>query len=139
MASKRRAPRGARSLLNPEYPAAHEDLALVYLAQSRPEAALAEVEQEKADLWRRYGFSLVYYALGRHKEADATLAEFVKHYQHPAARVPAPRLESARTEMRGKITAMYNRLGPMTSDLLSRGRRFEPCRARQATERAVAP
>lgn len=71
--------------LNPEYPAAHEDLALVYLAQSRPEAALAEIEQEKADLWRRYGFSLVYYALGRHKEADATLSEFVKNYQHTAA------------------------------------------------------
>jgi eukaryotic-like serine/threonine-protein kinase len=71
--------------LNPEYPAAHEDLALVCLAQSRPEAALAEMEQEKADLWRRYGFSLVYYALGRHKEADATLSEFVKNYQHTAA------------------------------------------------------
>jgi serine/threonine protein kinase/Tfp pilus assembly protein PilF len=71
--------------LNPEYPAAHEDLALVYLAQSRPEAALAEMAQEKADLWRRYGFSLVYYAVGRHAEADATLSEFVKNYQQTAA------------------------------------------------------
>jgi serine/threonine protein kinase/Flp pilus assembly protein TadD len=71
--------------LNPEYPAAHEDLALVYLAQSRPKAALAEMVQEKRDLWRRYGFSLVYYALGRHKEADETLSEFVKSYQHTAA------------------------------------------------------
>jgi len=71
--------------LNPEYPAAHEDLALVYLAQSRPDAALAEMAQEKADLWRRYGFSLVYYAVGRHAEADATLSEFVKNYQHTAA------------------------------------------------------
>jgi serine/threonine protein kinase/Tfp pilus assembly protein PilF len=71
--------------LNPEYPAAHEDLALVYLAQSRPEAALAKMDQEKGDLWRRYGFSLVYYALGRHREADATLSEFVKNYQHTAA------------------------------------------------------
>ena len=71
--------------VNPAYPATHEDLALVYLAQSRPEAALAEMEQEKADIWRRYGFSLVYYSLGRHKEADATLSEFVKNYQHTAA------------------------------------------------------
>ena len=39
----------------------------------------------KGDLWRRYGFSLVYYALGRRKEADATLSEFVKNYQHTAA------------------------------------------------------
>jgi tetratricopeptide (TPR) repeat protein len=33
----------------------------------------------------RYGFSLVYYALGRHKEADATLSEFVKNYRQTAA------------------------------------------------------
>ncbi len=71
--------------LNPEYPAAHQDLSLVYLAQSRPEAALAEMQQEKRDLWRRYGFSLLYSALGRQKEADATLSEFVRHYQDKAA------------------------------------------------------
>lgn len=71
--------------LNPEYPAAHQDLSLVYLAQSRPEAALAEMQQEKRDLWRRYGFSLLYSALGRQKEADATLSEFVRHYQDTAA------------------------------------------------------
>ena len=71
--------------LNPEYPAAHEDLALVYLAQSRPEAALAEMKQEKRDLWQRYGFSLVYYALGRQREADATLSELVKNYAGTAA------------------------------------------------------
>ena len=58
---------------------------MVYLAQSRPEAALAEMQQEKGDLWRRYGFSLVYHALRRHKEADATLSEFVKGYQQIAA------------------------------------------------------
>lgn len=71
--------------LNPEYPAAHKDLALVYLAQSRPQAALAEMEQEKADLWRRYGFSLLYFGLGHKKEADATLSELVKNYQDTAA------------------------------------------------------
>jgi TolB-like protein/Tfp pilus assembly protein PilF len=71
--------------LNPEYPAAHEDLALVYLAQSRPDAALAELELEKGDLWRGYGFALVYHAVGRHKEADAALSKFVKEYQHTAA------------------------------------------------------
>ena len=84
--------------LNPEYPAAHEDLALVYLAQSHPEAALAEMEQEKQDLWRRYGFSLVYYALGRQKEADATLSEFVKNYRETAAsRMPKSTPTGARS------------------------------------------
>jgi TolB-like protein/Tfp pilus assembly protein PilF len=71
--------------LNPEYPGAHEDLALVYLAQSRPDAALVEMEQEKRDLWRRYGFALLYHALGRQKEADATLRELVANYQDVAA------------------------------------------------------
>ena len=43
------------------------------------------MEQEKQDLWRRYGFSMVYYALGRQKDADATLSELVKNYQPTAA------------------------------------------------------
>ncbi len=71
--------------LNPEYPAAHQGLALVYLAQSRPEAALGEMEQEKRDLWRVYGFSLLYFALGRQREADAMLSKFVENYQDTAA------------------------------------------------------
>jgi serine/threonine protein kinase/tetratricopeptide (TPR) repeat protein len=71
--------------LNPEYPGAHEDLALVYLAQSRPDAALAEMEQEKRDLWQRYGLSLLYHALGRQKEADFKLSELVENYQDVAA------------------------------------------------------
>lgn len=43
------------------------------------------MEQEKQDLWRRFGFSLLYSALGRQKEADATLLEFVKNYRDTAA------------------------------------------------------
>ena len=55
------------------------------MAQSRPEAAFTEMEREKQDLWHRYGLSLLYYALGRQTEADATLSEFVKNYQDTAA------------------------------------------------------
>ena len=43
------------------------------------------MEHEKRDLWRHYGFSLLYYAVGRQTEADATLSEFVKNYQDTAA------------------------------------------------------
>ncbi len=71
--------------LNPEYPGAHQDLALVYLAQSQPEKALAEMEQEKRDLWRRFGFSMLYHALSRKNEADATLVDLVKNYHDTAA------------------------------------------------------
>jgi TolB-like protein/Tfp pilus assembly protein PilF len=71
--------------LNPEYPAAHQDLALVYVAQSQPDKALAEMEQEKRDLWRRFGFSMLYHELGRKQEADATVVDLIKNYQDTAA------------------------------------------------------
>jgi TolB-like protein/Tfp pilus assembly protein PilF len=71
--------------LNPEYPGAHADLALVYLAQSRPDAALAEMEQEKRDLWQSFGLAILYHALGRQNEADATLSMFIEGYQDVAA------------------------------------------------------
>lgn len=71
--------------LNPEYPGAHQDLGLVYLAQSRPDAALAEIEQEKRDLWQCYGLSILYHALGRQDEADAKVSELVENFQDVAA------------------------------------------------------
>ena len=71
--------------LNPEYPGAHADLALVYLAQSRTDAALAEMEQEKRDLWQSFGLAILYHALGRQNEADAKLSEFIESYQDVAA------------------------------------------------------
>lgn len=55
------------------------------LAQSRPEAALAETEREKRDLWLGYGLSMLYHAVGRTTEADATLSELIKHYEDTAA------------------------------------------------------
>jgi serine/threonine protein kinase/tetratricopeptide (TPR) repeat protein len=64
--------------LNPEYPNGHQPLGLVYLMQSKPEAALQEMEREKEPFWHRYGLALVYYALGRKREADAALAELLE-------------------------------------------------------------
>jgi TolB-like protein len=71
--------------LNPEYPGAHQDLGMVYLAQSRPEAALAEVQQEKRSLWHLHGLAFAYHSLGRKKDADAKLAELIEGYQEVAA------------------------------------------------------
>ncbi|HXV60462.1 MAG TPA: hypothetical protein VEK15_07205 [Vicinamibacteria bacterium] len=71
--------------LNPDYRGAHLDLGLVYLARSKPEAALAEVEREKEPLWQLYGLALVYHALGRQKDADTKLAEFIENFQGVAA------------------------------------------------------
>ena len=51
------------------------------LAQSRPQEALTEIEQEASPIWRLYGLAVAYHALGRKKEADAALAEFIAKYQ----------------------------------------------------------
>jgi predicted Zn-dependent protease len=67
--------------LSPEHPVLRTDLGRVYLAQAHPQEALAEMEREPEPLWRLYGQALAYHALGRKKEADAALAEFVAKYQ----------------------------------------------------------
>ena len=71
--------------LQPTFPAAHSFLGRVYLARSRPDAALQEMEQEQDPLWRRFGLALAYHALGRNKEADAALAELLEKDQAGSA------------------------------------------------------
>jgi len=53
----------------------HMRLGLIELLRLRPEAALAEMEQESTPHWRVYGLALAYHALGRREEADAALLE----------------------------------------------------------------
>jgi len=66
--------------LNSERPTAHETLGQVYLAQSHPQEALAEMEREPEEGFRLQGLVLAYHALGRKKDSDAALAELiVKH------------------------------------------------------------
>jgi len=67
--------------LNPDYPAAHTLLGKVYLAQAHPQEALVEIERETEPAWRLRGLALAYHALGRKKESDAALAEYVAKYQ----------------------------------------------------------
>ncbi len=64
--------------LDPAYPGAHHLLGRIHLAQSKPEAALQEMEREKEPARRRQGLALAYHALGRRKEADAALAEVLE-------------------------------------------------------------
>ena len=63
--------------LNPDYPSAHMFIGRIDLQRSNPTAALEEMEREKDAFWHRYGLALAYYALGRTKEADSALREFV--------------------------------------------------------------
>ena len=64
--------------LNPEAPVLHLVIGKIFLMQSKPEAALQEMEQESDPFWRRHGLALAYHALGRKKEAEAALAELLK-------------------------------------------------------------
>jgi tetratricopeptide (TPR) repeat protein len=71
--------------LTPGRPGIHVYLGRVLLAQSRPQDALTEIEQEPSHVWRLQGLTLAYHALGRKKDADAALAEFIAKYQADAA------------------------------------------------------
>lgn len=67
--------------LIPEYPAIHGLIGLVYLTQSSPQKALAELELVNDSYWRLPGLAMAYYSLGRKAESDMALAEFIKEYQ----------------------------------------------------------
>jgi tetratricopeptide (TPR) repeat protein len=71
--------------LNPQFPNTHASLGFVYLAQSKTEQALAEMQKESEPPFREQGFALVYYAAGKKKEADAALADYIEKYQNDAA------------------------------------------------------
>src|SRR6266849_6325212 len=71
--------------LNPGLPGVHESLGLVYLVQGRVQDALVEIEREPMAALRLRGQAVVYYALGRKKESDTALSEFIAKYQTSAA------------------------------------------------------
>lgn len=71
--------------LDDQYPAAHENLALVLLAQSRPDAALAELEREPSEQWREHGRAIMAHLLGKPAEADAALARMSERWPDIAA------------------------------------------------------
>jgi serine/threonine protein kinase/Flp pilus assembly protein TadD len=71
--------------ISPDYAAAHVTLAMAYLAESRPQEALREVQSEKNALWRLVALPLVYYASGHRKESDAALADLVAKLPKDAA------------------------------------------------------
>jgi TolB-like protein/Tfp pilus assembly protein PilF len=86
--------------LTPERAITHGVLGMVYLAQSHPTEALAEMEQEKHPAIRAFGLALAYHSLGRKTESDAALAELTAKFQtdfpYQIAEVYAFRGENAR-------------------------------------------
>ncbi|MFN7976935.1 MAG: protein kinase [Vicinamibacterales bacterium] len=66
--------------LAPDYPAGHSSLALVRLAQSRVDDALAELRLEPLEYWRLHGEAVAFHVLGRNGEADAALKTFIARH-----------------------------------------------------------
>jgi tetratricopeptide (TPR) repeat protein len=63
--------------LSPGYGGAHYQICAAILLKGDAPAALAEIEQEKSDLWRLIGLPMAYYTLGRKTESDAALATLI--------------------------------------------------------------
>jgi TolB-like protein/DNA-binding winged helix-turn-helix (wHTH) protein/Flp pilus assembly protein TadD len=71
--------------LNPDVVAAHTGLSQLYVMQGRPHDALSEIEFIRYDPIRAFLYPIAYYALGRKKESDAALSEFVTKYHADGA------------------------------------------------------
>ena len=68
--------------LNPQFQRAHMYLGRTYLLQDKPEMALAEMQQETMEVFKRFGLALAYHALGRKKEANEELTNYIAIYQN---------------------------------------------------------
>ncbi len=68
--------------LNPQFQRAHMYLGRIYLLQGKPELALAEMQLENIEVFKRFGLALAYHALGRKKEADDELRNYIVNYQN---------------------------------------------------------
>ena len=71
--------------LDPQFPWLHTVLCRVYLAQARPQEALAEAERDTAPPFRLQDLALTYYALDRKQESDRALTELISEYKAAAA------------------------------------------------------
>jgi TolB-like protein/DNA-binding winged helix-turn-helix (wHTH) protein/tetratricopeptide (TPR) repeat protein len=66
--------------INPQFPVSHAYLGRIYLVQSHPQDALAEMQRETESGWHLFGIAAAYHALGQKKESDAALDTFIaKH------------------------------------------------------------
>ena len=71
--------------LAPDMIAVQYWIGLALLEQGKREAALTEVQKELDEGWRLFGLTMVYHALGRQEESDATLAEAIAKYERDSA------------------------------------------------------
>ena len=63
----------------------YRGLASIRLSQGRAEDALDALRLEPEPAWQIQGFAMAYFALGRKREADEALADYIKRFQNAAA------------------------------------------------------
>jgi tetratricopeptide (TPR) repeat protein len=63
--------------LSPSIGGAHSWMCEAMLLKGDAPAALAEIEQEKSEVWRLIGLPMAYHALGRKTQSDAALATLI--------------------------------------------------------------
>jgi adenylate cyclase len=63
--------------LSPGWVAAHYQLGVALLLKGDAQGALAEIEQETIESFKRMGLSMAYHALGRKADSDAALAALI--------------------------------------------------------------
>jgi len=71
--------------LSPNRGGAHAQLGNALMLKGDATAALAEIEQEKSEMWRMIGLPMVYCALGRKADADAALNALIAKYEKEAS------------------------------------------------------
>jgi TolB-like protein/class 3 adenylate cyclase/Tfp pilus assembly protein PilF len=67
--------------LDPRFQRAHMYQGRNYLLIGKPDLALKEMQLENNELFKYFGLTLVYHALGRKQDADEKLKEFKEKYQ----------------------------------------------------------
>lgn len=67
--------------LSPGYGGAHYWICVAMLLKGDAPAALAEIEQEKSEVFRLIGLPMAYHALGRKTDSDATLATLIAKFE----------------------------------------------------------
>jgi tetratricopeptide (TPR) repeat protein len=71
--------------LNPQAAFAHANLGKILIAEEKPQQALAEIEKEPIDWEKLTDRALVYHALGREQDSNASLAELIAKHDTDSA------------------------------------------------------
>jgi tetratricopeptide (TPR) repeat protein len=71
--------------LNPQAAFAHDFLGKIYIAEGKPQQALAEIEKEPVDWEKLADRAFVYHALNREQDSNAALADLIAKHDTDSA------------------------------------------------------